>query len=832
MNAAAEEIQPDYTLRRPLNGGEPIVYWRLGETAEARYDVADQPMKGEMDPFFFLTKHKNFIPHEYPCRTQFAAERRGKRPSISAGTAMTRMWLPFASPRVDLSGFWFRPTIISTVAETAIEAASAGEARLRLRTCGGAILSVNGQESGWMAPYGRNLETAEEFTVFLNAGANKIQVQFDDLAERDARYYFQLDYLSGPSISHALPISVDGSIADAIEGALEVMHFEKPAYASGEVALVTRVGLPVDMSVAITIEGDFMSIEPPVLIERRLAAGDTRIALGDTADLPADFRHFTVELKADGFAASRVFGVELCHAERQGQAPSGLSERISEALGEVAHHAEGDTVCALARLGIGLEGAATEAMIEDALPAIEDCHDCADFILVPLLWSRAAYGDLLSAALRDRIDRAILTYRYWMDESGNDVQWYFSENHALLFHTAAYVAGHLLPEEVFVRSGRKGSEQSETGEARVRAWLDHFEEWEMAEFNSAPYFPIDLKGLCALYAFAPDVDIRERAGRAILRLLEVVARSAHHGILTGAQGRSYEHTLRASRTLELSGIARMLWGKGNYGKRFHALPQLALCLRDHGLEVPDSLVVIASAAPGTEMEWMFAQGQDRFAKLYHFKTAGYAMGTAAGYRWHEWGYQETVLQVRLGENPNAQLWINHPGEVLQSGYGRPSYWGGSGTLPRVHQYKGLAVAVFDCHEEQPDFTHAWFPVIEFDEVQVRESRALARADDGMMLVATDGPMFMAATGPTAGNELQSPGRQRVWIVRLGEGREHGDLDAFEERFSGLTVEAGADGTLMVEDPEYGFVRFLPDARVEAEGRELDPSGWMVRGEVA
>jgi hypothetical protein len=832
MNAAAEKLQPDFTLRRPLNAGEPIVYWQLGETAEARYDVADQPMKGEMDPFFFLTKHKNFIPHEYPCRTQFAAERRGKRPVIAADPAMARMWLPFASPRVDLSGFWFRPTIISTVAETVIEAASAGEARLRLRTCGGAILSVNDSDVGWMAPYGRNLETAEEFTVSLKAGANTIRVAFDDLAERDARYYFQLDYLSGPGISHALPISVEGEVADAMEAALEAMHFERPAYTGGEVALVTTTGLPVDAPVAITIEGDFMSIEPPVLVERQLAAGATWIAIGETADLPADFRHFTVELKAGGFSASRVFGVELCHAERQGLAPSLLSERLGEALGEVALHAEGDTVCALARLATGLEGAETEAMIEDALPAIEDCHDCADFILVPLLWSRTAYGDLLSPAVRDRIDRAILSYRYWMDESGNDVQWYFSENHALLFHTAAYLAGHLLPDAGFVRSGRMGRDQSAVGAARVRAWLDHFEAWEMAEFNSAPYFPIDLKGLCALYALAPDADIRERAGRAILRLLEVVARSAHHGILTGAQGRSYEHTLRASRTLELSGIARMLWGKGNYGKRFHALPQLALCLRDHGLEVPDSLVAIASAAPGTGMEWMFAQGQDRFAKLYHFKTAGYAMGTAAGYRWHEWGYQETVLHVRLGDNPNAQLWINHPGEVLQSGYGRPSYWGGSGTLPRVHQYKGLAVAVFDCHEEQPDFTHAWFPADEFDEVQVGDSRALAQAGDGLMLVATDGPISMVASGPTAGNELQSPGRQRVWIVRLGEGREQGALAAFEERFSGLDVDSGTDGVLTVEDPDYGTVRFLPDARVEAEGRVLDPSGWTVRGEVA
>ena len=102
------------------------------------------------------------------------------------------------------------------------------------------------------------------------------------------------------------------------------------------------------------------------------------------------------------------------------------------------------------------------------------------------------------------------------------------------------------------------------------------------------------------------------------------------------------------------------------------------------------------------------------------------MGSAARYRWNEWGYQETVLHLRLGTNPDAQVWINHPGEVLHSGYGRPSYWGGSGTLPRVHQYRDLAVVIFDAAAEQPDFTHAWFPRQVFDASRVDGAIALAK----------------------------------------------------------------------------------------------------------
>jgi hypothetical protein len=829
MNAPVER---DFTLRRPLGPGEPVVYWLVGATSEQRYDVADQPMKGEMDPFFFLTKHKNFIPHEYPCRTQFAVERRDKRPEPQGVFAPDRVWLPFASPRVDLSGFWFRPTVIGTWASTVLDADTAGRARLRLRTCGGAVLFVNGREIGWMAPYGRNLEAARDFDVDLVVGGNEIRIWFDDLAERDARYFFQLDYLSGPAVEHALPTAVDGAVAAAMEAALDAMHFERPAYSGGEVALVTDVALPVAADVSIAIEGDFMSIEAPVVFARCLEAGAKRITIAATEDLPADFRHFAVSLSSSGFTARRVFGVEICHADRQGEAPCALADRIGEALDEVTNCAEADTVRALARLATGRGGAETDAMIAGALPAIEDCHDCADFILVPLLWGRRVYGDAIAAALRDRIDAAILNYRYWMDEPGNDVQWYFSENHALLFHTAAYLAGDLLADARFVRSGRTGREQSAVGLARVRSWLDHFEAWEMAEFNSAPYFPIDLKGLTILYALAPDQDVSRRAGAAIVRLLEIVARSAQQGVLTGAQGRSYEHTLRAARSLELSGIARMLWGKGFYGMRFHALPQLALCLRDHGLSVPPQLTGIACLQGDEAQEWCFAQGQDRIAKLYHYKSRDFAMGSAVAYRWNEWGYQETVLHLRLGDDPNAQIWINHPGETIHSGYGRPSYWGGSGTLPRVHQYRDLAVALFRCAAEQPDFTHAWFPQSVFDEATVPGQTALARGGDGLAMLKADKAFELVASGPTAGNELRVPGHEAMWIVRLGSRRQQRSLEAFGARFSGLVIGRGKNDLLHVTDPEYGEVLFHADGRIEAEGRVVDPAGWQIAGEAA
>jgi hypothetical protein len=826
MNIAFREMGAD-VLHRPLGRGQPIAYWQIGELVAERYDVPDAPMQGEMDPFFFLTKDKNFIPHEYPCRTQFAAERRGKRPLISGVSSPSRWWLPFGSPRVDFSGFWFRPTAIAAWAQTAIVAADAGTARVRLSTCGGAVLFVNGREAGWLAPYTRNLEQLAEFEITVEAGENRLEVYFDDLAERDARFVFELDYLDGPEAAVIVQSGIGTEAVAAIETILEGLRFDQPTYTGGPVTLRFPRALPIAARANVLVEGDMISHDRTGR-QFVLAAGATSLELGPSEELPADFRHFTVTLEAGGFAVRRTLGVEIVHAGRWGEAPATLTARAVEALDIVAEHAEPDALSAIARLATGRAGEATDAMIEGVLPTIEDCHDCADFALVPLLWARLAYGDAIGAATRARLDAAILNYRYWMDEPGNDVQWYFSENHALLFHTAAYLAGGMFPDAIFVRSKRTGAEQSVVGAQRVRAWLDHFERWEMAEFNSAPYFPIDLKGLSALAALARDADIRERAGKGIVRLLEIVARSAHQGVLTAAQGRSYEHSLRPARTLELSAIARLFWRKGWFGRHVHALPMLALLVRDHGFAPPAGLTDVA-VHDGAPVEWRFAQGRDRIAGLYHYKSRAFAMGSVASYRWGEWGYQETPLHLRIGSNPDAQIWINHPGEVIQFGSGRPSFWGGNGTLPRVHQYRGLAVLDFAIHEGQPDFTHAWFPIGAFDEHLVDGDRAYARSGEAMVLLKGSGPLELTSAGPCAGVELRLEGRRARWIIRVADTYEAADLGAMRQRLAGLSADDD-NGAIVIEDPTYGRVSFGADGVVEAEGRRLDPRGWTIQGE--
>ena len=189
-----------------------------------------------------------------------------------------------------------------------------------------------------------------------------------------------------------------------------------------------------------------------------------------------------------------------------------------------------------------------------------------------------------------------------------------------------------------------------------------FRSVEMAEWNSAPYFPIDLKGLCALHApLRRARDRRPRRGR------DPAAAADHRPCLPPGPARSLAGSqLRAHPARGAHPGTRrhhpMLWGRGWYGRQVQALPLLALDIRDHGLVPADGLAELALWNRPTHLEWAYVQGEGGFAPLYHYKGRHFAIGSLAAYRPGLWGYQETVLHARIGEHPDAQIWINHPGE--------------------------------------------------------------------------------------------------------------------------------------------------------------------------
>jgi hypothetical protein len=77
--------------------------------------------------------------------------------------------------------------------------------------------------------------------------------------------------------------------------------------------------------------------------------------------------------------------------------------------------------------------------------------------------------------------------------------------------------------------------------------------------------------------------------------------------------------------------------------------------------------------------------------------------------------------------------------------------------------------------------------------------------------------------------LRQYGRKTRWIARVCD---TSTLESVEARFAKLSVEEAEDGTLAIDDPDYGRVLFRKDGSAQAEGRTIAPQDFPVAGEIA
>jgi len=150
----------------------------------------------------------------------------------------------------------------------------------------------------------------------------------------------------------------------------------------------------------------------------------------------------------------------------------------------------------------------------------------ADFRLAQLVrvlyLSGTKYDDKLLPALAD-VD-------YWLTY-GEDVQVYWSENHMILWTSSAYLMKQ-----------REGWEMDEYMEQRLNHYLDLKLRYGFYEFFSTDYYRFTLGSLLNLADFAEDPQIRDKATRAVKRMLkEMLMVFNDKGAFYPVAGRNYNN---------------------------------------------------------------------------------------------------------------------------------------------------------------------------------------------------------------------------------------------------------------------------------------------------
>ncbi|WP_375449832.1 hypothetical protein [uncultured Devosia sp.] len=775
------------TLRR----GDSLATWQV--SAVIARDFAGEPAPAH-DPQHYHYVNGFVDVGDLPCRVATWREVATRERVLERDWAVEALYLPGPNRRVAFSQFCHTPMRLERWCRTWLTTQADRFVSFRLFTRGGIHIWVDGQLAARFEPFTRNSTESSVVHLPLRAAGSEVVVLTEDMAERDTDWFFELVQIDDVAVGANLQGTTAPTRSARLAQLAEEVRCAGEVVSTGPIRLVFDTPAAEPVSIAARIGSTSHDRSGLIEASVTLAPGQTGVDLCDTRAVPQGYVQIALVLRSGTASVERTIGCAVLRSVSPMRLEGDLPERKALVLDYLARNGELRMGTALAMLAAGHAlDERFRTIVERTLDIIEARHDCCDFVLVPLLWAIERYGSAFPADLLERAQVVILGFRYWVDEPGNDVMWFWSENHALCFHVSQLLAGGLYPEAVFSASGRTGAEQRTLGAQRLGLWFDAIEEDGLAEWNSAAYYPVDLVGLLALAELAAP-ELAARAVAACDRIFTIVALHSTAGVPAGSMGRAYDKELRAGPLTELAPFVALAWGRGWLNRGVAALPEFAAS----GYAPPEGLDRLAWPAADVAITAQFRQGFGEAARLHLFKTADLQLSTNAAAKAGSYGHQQHVVDLLFAQHPFARAWINHPGEDDPWGSQRPSYWAGNGVLPRAAQRDNVAMLLYDLGPQpRLPFTHAYVAA-EVITVEAGLGRLVLQAGDGLAALLCTAELAMVTRGPATGREWRADGTKAGWAVVACP---HRDAARFRAEIAAARLELIGDRTLRYSGAE-------------------------------
>ncbi|MCI8622672.1 MAG: hypothetical protein HFG26_03300 [Provencibacterium sp.] len=220
----------------------------------------------------------------------------------------------------------------------------------------------------------------------------------------------------------------------------------------------------------------------------------------------------------------------------------------------------------LVKLELMARGESAPALNTECLDAtlqwVDARNDCADFYIPALQLMLRRHRSLLPEGYAQKIEESLAGFKYWLDEPGEVHACFFTENHQILFHSAEYLVGQLLPDRVFSSNGETGAWHKEHALAYIRRWIDWRTRFGFSEWLTDGYYCEDIEALLGLAYCADEEDIRLRCLMLVDMLMFDVAVNAQDGFLCGTHGRIYAPSLVSPKGQGVSPVCALYWGEG------------------------------------------------------------------------------------------------------------------------------------------------------------------------------------------------------------------------------------------------------------------------------
>lgn len=796
----------------PIAPGETVTAFALGPLEETYFPGEITRGTDNVDYVFI----NGFVDvGDLPCRIAVQNDIKARPTPTLEYFETTALNLPGFNRRLDLSGFWHVPHRLKRWARTRLFPAQSGNAPFEVTTCGGVHIWVDGVHITGFEPYQRNTAKSTNVNLPLRKEGSEIVLLIEEIAERDTNFYVELTWKGSAPLNSGLETSADpAAIKTLMELARSVRPTDVVFDGSTPLSLTFDQSAPLDVTIDATVgQSVHLSHKPPLFAATAtFAKGMTAFLPGHLDGLPNGYHPLNLVFRIGETRVERSIGFALSRQKKAGSLAKNLTDRKKQALDFAAENGASRMGRVLAILASAkpLDDNALEALT-DTLEGIEARRDCSDFVMVPLLWAFGEFAESIPVHLRERARSAILNYRYWMDEPGNDTMWFWSENHVLCFHVSEYIAGTLFPDETFPNSGLTGSQHRDLAEKRMARWYDSVEAHGLAEWNSAAYYPIDFIGLLAMHHWAQD-DLKSRASGILDTLFTMIALHTSGGVSAGTMGRAYDKELRAGPLSELAPFAAVAFGKGWLNDGVAALPEF--CAGTY--EPPEGLSKLAAPAKGTAIEAHYVQGYGTAARLALHKTAHVQLSAAIDADAGSSGHQQHLVDVQFSAKSFARLWINHPGEDDPWGSNRPSYWAGNGVMPRTAMIGNRCLFLSDLGASpRLAFTHAYAPLSQFDEVEFGDDWMVLRAGYGAAILKATGPIVTQTRGPGAGIEHRVEGTKTGWVVVAGDTAK--SLGSLCNRAQNMRL-GFENQSLILSDPNDKPLRLDQEAGLFVPGR--------------
>lgn len=357
--------------------------------------------------------------------------------------------------------------------------------------------------------------------------------------------------------------------------------------------------------------------------------------------------------------------------------------------------------------------------------------------------------------------------------------------HELVEAVCAILAGQLCPDAPPGAASPTGEARREHGARQALAWMQAVAAMGLRAWHSDVAFEETVLALAHLIGYADSEEVWQMATVLLDKLLFQLAVNSFMGVFGTSRGTTSTAHLFGGHLAATSGITKLLWGQGVFNPSFAATVSLA-CLTEY--EVP---LMFGDIATQSLEEGLWSRERHGLGGVSTatFRTPASMLSAALDYRPGEPGEEEHIWQATLG--PAATVFVTHPAASSLSDAWGPNFWRGNGVLPRVAQWRDALIALYALPaDDWMGFTHAYFPMVAFDEGAVRGRWAFARKGDGYLALGASQDLLLIRTGESAYRELRVKGRHTVWLCQMGRASEDGDFATFQEKVQALSVTYG------------------------------------------